>query len=186
MKIAIYCGSSHGNNPVYKKEAVKLATYLAAQGIDLVYGGAEVGLMGSIADEFLRKGQKVYGFIPESLKNREIAHKSLTSLTVVSTMHERKSAMIRMADALVALPGGTGTLDELFEAWAWAQLGIHSKPCALYNIEGYYDPLKLMIERMKDEGFLQSRMAELLIHSSKPSDLLTKLRAVINETGLAK
>ncbi len=176
MKIAIFCGSSSGESPAFVEATKILGRYLANNGVDLVYGGGKVGLMGAIADSFLESGGKVYGVIPEHLKDREIAHQGLIELKVVADMHERKSTMANMADAFVALPGGAGTLEEIFEAWTWAQLGHHSKPCAFYNVNGFYNPLIGMISTMSKAGFLKSEYAEMLIHTDNPKDLLSSIK----------
>lgn len=177
MKIAVFCGSSSGHHPEFVKATKALGGYLASQGIDLVYGGGKVGLMGAIADAFLENGGKVYGVIPEHLKQKEIAHPGLTELNVVSDMHERKATMAGMADAFVALPGGAGTLEEIFEAWTWAQLGHHAKPCAFYNINGFYNPLIEMIASMSASGFLNPRYAEMLIHTDRSDALLSAIQS---------
>lgn len=177
MKIAVFCGSSSGGDPEFVQATKALGYYLAGNGADLVYGGGKVGLMGAIADSFLESGGKVYGVIPEHLKEKEIAHPDLTELKVVSDMHERKAAMAQMADAFVALPGGAGTLEEIFEAWTWAQLGHHSKPCAFYNINGFYNPLIEMISKMTDSGFLNSQYAEMLIHTDCSAKLLSSIKS---------
>lgn len=177
MKIAVFCGSSCGNNPEFVKETKELGYFLADNRIDLVYGGGNVGLMGAIADAFLERGGNVYGVIPEHLKEKEIAHQKLTELTVVADMHERKATMAKMADAFVALPGGSGTLEEIFEAWTWAQLGQHSKPCAFYNINGFYNPLIEMISRMSESGFLNAQYAKMLIHTDESLSLLSLIKS---------
>lgn len=177
MKIAIFCGSSSGENPEFIEATKELGCFLANNGIDLVYGGAKVGLMGAIADSFLENGRKVYGVIPEHLQEKEIAHQNITELKIVADMHERKAAMAQMADAFVALPGGAGTLEEIFEVWTWAQIGYHSKPCAFYNINGYYNPLIDMISKMTAEGFLKEQYAEMLIHADQPSSLLSYIKS---------
>lgn len=175
MKIAVFCGSSTGNNPEYVEAAKRLGEYFAEHSIDLVYGGGKVGLMGAIADATLAHGGKVYGVIPKHLKEREIAHQGLTELTVVADMHERKAKMAQMADAFVALPGGAGTLEEIFEVWTWAQLGHHQKPCAFYNVNGFYDLLKDMIINMCQSGFLKPHYADMLIHTDEPESLITSI-----------
>lgn len=177
MKIAVFCGSSNGNNPEYVKAAQALGRYFAEQGIDLVYGGGKVGLMGAIADSVLAHGGKVFGVIPEHLKEREIAHRGLTELRVVADMHERKAMMADMADAFVALPGGAGTLEEIFEAWTWAQLGHHTKPCAFYNVNGFYDLLKEMINKMSSSGFVKPHYAGMLIHCSDAESLVSSIKS---------
>lgn len=177
MKIAVFCGSSSGDSPEFIQATKDLGHYLGSNGIDLVYGGGNVGLMGVIADSFLESGAKVYGVIPEHLKSKEIAHKALTELKIVANMHERKAAMAQMADAFVALPGGSGTLEEIFEAWTWGQLGHHCKPCAFYNVAGFYDPLIEMITKMSDSGFLKPQYAEMLIHTHKPEELMLSINS---------
>lgn len=177
MRIAVFCGSSIGNNPEFIRATKILGKYFAENGIDIVYGGGKVGLMGVIADSVLENGGKVYGVIPQHLKDKEIAHQDITELRVVSDMHERKACMAEMADAFVALPGGAGTLEEIFEAWTWAQLGHHKKPCAFYNIEGFYNSLLGMIEQMSITGFLNPKYAEMLIHTSDPVELLSFINA---------
>jgi len=177
MKVAVFCGSSTGNEPVYSNEAKKLGEFFAKNGIDLVYGGGKVGLMGAIADAVLENGGKVIGVIPEYLKEKEIAHEGLTQLLVVKDMHERKAKMASMADAFVALPGGAGTLEEIFEAWTWAQLGHHSKPCAFYNVNGFYFHLLAMITNMKNSGFLSAEYCEMLILADTPKELVRCIEA---------
>ena len=176
MKIAVYCGSASGNKPEYIEAAEKLGRYFAAQGIDLVYGGGKVGLMGTIADAVLQAGGRVYGFIPEALEAKEIAHTGLTELTVVPDMHMRKAAMADMADAFVALPGGVGTFEEIFEVWTWAQLGYHSKPCAFYNVGGFYDSLFAFTDSVADAGFMKREYIDMLIKTDQPDDLLAQIR----------
>jgi uncharacterized protein (TIGR00730 family) len=175
MKIAVFCGSSYGDDPKYAECARDVGRYMASQGIDLVFGGGKVGLMGEIADAVLAGGGQVFGVIPESLRDRELAHPGLTDLKVVSGMHERKALMAAQADAFVALPGGPGTMDELFEAWTWAQLGYHDKPCAIYNAFGYYDPLLSFLDTMTDSGFMKPHHRQMLVVESEPEALLNAL-----------
>lgn len=177
MKIAVFCGSSAGNDERYGDCARELGRFFGENGIDLVFGGGKVGLMGAVADATLAAGGKVYGVIPESLKDRELAHHGLTRLDVVTSMHERKALMADMADAFVALPGGPGTMDEIFEAWTWAQLGYHDKPCAFYNAHGYYDHLLAFIGHMAGSGFLKAEHREMVIVEREPAALVTALRA---------
>jgi uncharacterized protein (TIGR00730 family) len=172
MKIAVFCGSSTGNQSSFVTAAKKLGTFFANNGIDIVYGGGKVGLMGTIADAALARGGKVIGVIPEYLKEKEIAHEGLTELIIVKDMHERKALMAAMADAFVALPGGAGTLEEIFEAWTWAQLGHHSKPCAFYNTNGFYKDLLAMITNMVNSGFLNAEYSEMLILADSPEILI--------------
>lgn len=153
--ICVYCGSSEGNRPEYRAAAVELGHAMAQVGVGLVYGGARVGLMGAIADAVLAAGGHAVGIIPKHLMGREVAHRGLTELHVVETMHERKHQMAALADAFIALPGGYGTLDELCEVLGWAQLGLHAKPIVLLNPAGYYDPLLAMLDRAVKDGFLK-------------------------------
>ncbi|MEP6419059.1 MAG: TIGR00730 family Rossman fold protein [Marinobacter sp.] len=176
MKIAVFCGSSRGNDVGFAEAAEVFGQYMASQGMDLVFGGGKVGLMGVVADAVLAGGGQVYGVIPESLRDRELAHQGLTRLDVVGSMHERKALMADMADAFVALPGGPGTMDEIFEAWTWGQLGYHSKPCAFYNVDGYYDDLLAFIRKMSGAGLLKPEYAEMVIVADQPVDLVTALK----------
>jgi TIGR00730 family protein len=148
---------------------------MAARGVGLVYGGTSIGLMGVLADSVLGAGGEVIGVIPRHLVDREIAHTGLTTLRIVETMHERKALMAQLGDGFVALPGGAGTLDELFEAWTWAMLGLHSKPCALLNVDGYFDTLLSHIRHMVQEGFLRDNYARILEADDDPDALLTRL-----------
>lgn len=177
MKVAVFCGSSAGNSPVFLEETKKLGKFLAESKIDLVYGGGKVGLMGAVADAVLTGGGEAFGVIPAALKEREIAHPGLTELYVVDNMHARKARMASMADAFIALPGGAGTMDEIFEAWTWAQLGHHAKPCAFYNMDGFYEHLLAMIENMVKFGFLKPEHAEMLIVSDRPADLIDRIKS---------
>ncbi|MDB6062884.1 MAG: Rossman fold protein family [Verrucomicrobiaceae bacterium] len=179
MDIAVFCASSLGNDVRYVDAAKQLGSFLGASEIGLVYGDAKVGLMGVIADAVLEAGGKVYGVIPKSLKDREVAHPNLTELFVVADMHERKAKMASLADAFVALPGGAGTMEEIFEVWTWGQLGHHSKPCALYNVHGFYDRLLSMIETMTDTGFLKPDYAEMLITVDNPKDLIHRFKTYV-------
>jgi uncharacterized protein (TIGR00730 family) len=176
MKVAIFCGSASGNDVVYEQATQALGKYLAKHGVSLVYGGGNVGLMGTIADSFLAEGAAVYGVMPEHLVNRELAHRKLTELTIVADMRERKAAMMELADAFVALPGGAGTMEEIFEAWTWGQLGLHKKPSAFYNVNGYYDDLLNMITTMADSGFVRPQYAQMLIKTDRPEQLLSSLQ----------
>ncbi|MBW4935154.1 LOG family protein [Marinobacter sp. F4206] len=176
MKVAVYCGSRSGTDPQYARKVRELGEFLGANGVDLVFGGGHVGLMGIVADAVLESGGQVYGVIPEHLRDRELAHAGLTELFVVRDMHERKSKMAELADGFVALPGGIGTLEEIFEAWTWGQLGFHQKPCALYNIDGFYDPLLAMVEAMKTAGFLKQEYIDMLVVTDTPAQLLEGFR----------
>jgi uncharacterized protein (TIGR00730 family) len=154
-RICVFCGSSSGVKPEYRAEAVRLGTLLGSNGLGLVYGGAQVGLMGALADAALANGAEVIGVLPRMLSGVEVAHQNLSRLILVETMHERKARMAQEADAFVALPGGFGTLDEFFEILTWAQLGIHAKPCVLVNTLGYYDHLLSFLQVAIDAGFLK-------------------------------
>lgn len=164
MRICVFCGSSPGNLQAYQDAAVDVGNLLAHENIELVYGGGNVGLMGIVADSVLNAGGNVIGVMPRHLVDREIAHKGLTTLEVVEDMHERKMKMSELSDAFITLPGGAGTLEEITEQWTWAQLGIHTKPCAFYNVDGYYNPLRAMINNMAEAGFMKAQYAEMLIY----------------------
>ncbi|HJH11222.1 MAG TPA: TIGR00730 family Rossman fold protein [Metalysinibacillus jejuensis] len=155
MKIAVYCGSQLGVSQIFEETAYALGEQLATDGHTIVYGGSNVGLMGAVADAALSNGGAVIGVLPEQLKKREIAHEKLTELHFVESMHVRKAMMADMADAFIAYPGGVGTLDEFFEVFTWAHIGIHQKPVILFNVAGFYDDLIRHIERMIKEGFIQ-------------------------------
>jgi uncharacterized protein (TIGR00730 family) len=154
--ICVYCGSNAGNKPVYAQRAQALGARIASEGLQLVYGGGNVGLMGIVADAVLANGGEVIGVIPEQLVQWEVAHKGVTRLEVVANMHERKARMFDLSDAFVALPGGFGTLDEMFEMLTWRQLGLGKKPCAFLDVDGFYAPLMGMIDRMVEERFLHA------------------------------
>ncbi|OJH19991.1 Rossman fold protein, TIGR00730 family [Bacillus obstructivus] len=171
-KLAVFCGSSSGASSIYIEEAKKLGKELAKRNIALVYGGASVGVMGAVADSLLEEGGHVIGVMPTFLENREIAHKKLTELFIVDTMHERKAKMADLADGFIALPGGPGTLEEFFEIFTWAQLGLHQKPCGLLNINHYYDPLLALFDHMTKEQFLHEKYRHMALVSNDPKDLL--------------
>ena len=172
MKICIFCGSSSGHDPIYRDGAAAAARAIALAGATLVFGGGRVGLMGVIADAALGAGGEVIGVMPRALVQREIAHRGLNRLEVVETMHDRKTTMSALADAFLALPGGAGTLEEIFEQWTWGQLGIHRKPCAFLNLKGYFDPLRGMLEKMVAEGFLLPQFATMLMFSDNIESIL--------------
>jgi len=153
--LCVYCGSSSGKHPEYTEQARAFGAEMARRGIALVYGGGKVGLMGTVADAVLGGGGKVIGVIPRQLVEREVAHPGLTELVVVDTMHQRKTRMYELSDAFVALPGGFGTMDEMFEMLTWAQLGLHRYPCAFVDMRGYYSSLRTMMDHMVAEGFVQ-------------------------------
>ncbi len=173
--LAVFCGSSAGADNIYIENAEKLGEELANRNKTLIYGGAQVGCMGALANTTLDNGGKVVGVIPQKLKDVEIAHEQLTELHVVQTMHERKSKMADLADGFVALPGGAGTLEEWFEVFTWSQLGYHAKPCGLLNVNNFYDPLISMLEHTIKEGFMNEKYREMILISSDPKELLEKM-----------
>jgi uncharacterized protein (TIGR00730 family) len=171
--ICVFCGSSLGNDLIYQQIAQATGLAIAQQGQTLVYGGGRSGLMGVVADSAIAAGGQVIGIIPQALVDRELAHTGLTELYVVKDMHERKTKMAELADAFVALPGGAGTMEEIFEQWTWNQLGIHQKPCAFLNVEGFYDGLIQTIQDSVDRGFSQARFVENLIVADNIGEILT-------------
>lgn len=173
--ICVFCASSLGNDPVYAETAFELGKYLAENQIDLIYGGAQVGLMGKVAEGCLSYNGKVTGIIPVFLKTKEIAHANLTELITVKTMHERKALMHDKSDAFIALPGGFGTLEELFEILTWAQLSLHKKPIGILNINGYYNPLIQLVEKMIDEELLRNEYKGMLLISDSIEDLISQM-----------
>ncbi len=175
--VCVFCGSSDGAQPQFRAAATALGAYLGEQGIDIVYGGASVGLMGAVADAALAKGGRVFGVIPRHLVDREVAHPGLTELHVTENMHERKALMSQLSDAFAALPGGFGTLEELAEVTTWAQLGLHHKPIGLLNVAGFYDLFLQHADRMVTNGFLSADHRRLLVTAVSPADLLAGLRA---------
>ncbi|MBL8311857.1 MAG: TIGR00730 family Rossman fold protein [Burkholderiales bacterium] len=175
-RIVVYCGANVGNNPAYKAAAIEVGRTLAEQGIGLVYGGGGVGLMGTIADAALAAGGEVIGVIPEALKALEVEHKGLTTMHVVPDMHSRKAMMLGLADAVIAMPGGFGTLDELFEALTWSQLDYHRKLCGLLNVAGYYDHLIAWIRHSVEVGLVKAVNHELIVHGATVHELLDGLR----------
>jgi uncharacterized protein (TIGR00730 family) len=172
--ICVYCGSSPGRRDKYAANARALAETLVSRNIGLVYGGASIGLMGIVADHVLRLGGNAVGVIPEALMRKEVAHYQLTELHVTQSMHERKMRMAELSDGFIALPGGLGTLEELFEIWTWAQLGFHDKPCGLLNAEGYYDPLIEFLDHAVAEQFVQESHRSMLMVESDPESLLDR------------
>ena len=173
--ICVFCGSQAGSNGLYKQAAIDLGQLLAHSGYGLVYGGGQVGLMGVIADAVLASGGEVIGVIPETMVARELAHTGVTRLQVVSGMHERKARMAALADAFIALPGGYGTFEELFEVITWAQLGLHRKPIGLLNVAGYFSALAALVEHAIAEGFIRPEHGRLLSSSDDPATLLAML-----------
>ena len=176
-RICVFCGSNAGARSEYAEAARTLATVLAERKLGIVYGGGNVGLMGVLADAALARGGEVIGVIPQKLVDKEVAHRGVTELLVVETMHERKALMNDLSDAFLALPGGFGTLDEFFEVLTWSQLGFHGKPCALLNVAGYYDGLLTMLDHAVTERFLRPAHRELVIADTDPLRLLQRLNA---------
>jgi uncharacterized protein (TIGR00730 family) len=171
-RICVFCGSSVGNRPAFRKAAGDLAQALARRGLGLVYGGARVGLMGVLADTMLQHGSEVIGVIPQALVDREIAHAGLADLRVVGSMHDRKALMVELADGFIALPGGYGTLEEFSEVLTWAQLGLHRKPCGLLDVDGYFDPLLALFDGAVAAGFLRPENRALVLRANDPETLL--------------
>jgi len=176
-RVCVFCGSSAGARPAYLAQAESVGRLLASEGIGLVYGGGRVGLMGAVANAALGANGAVIGVIPEALVAAEVAHGGLADLRVVHSMHERKKVMADLADAFVALPGGFGTFDELFEIVTWAQLGFHAKPIGLLNVDGYFNPLLELVHHAVAEGFISTHHARLLYVEEDPVALLARLRA---------
>lgn len=176
-RLAVYCGSATPADPVYIEAARHVGRSLAQRGIGVVYGGGKLGLMGAVADSALAAGGEVIGIIPQALVNAEVAHQGLTELHVVETMHERKARFTELSDGFVTIPGGTGTMDELWEAMSWAQLGYHADPVGLLNIAGYYDHLIAFVAKMGEVGFLRPQHQQLLIVDDTLEGLLGKMAA---------
>ena len=175
-RITVFCGSSFGTDDVYKSQAKLLGKKLAEHQIELVYGGANVGLMGAVADGVLENGGKAIGVLPNFLKSKEIAHECLTDLILVETMHERKTKMNELCDGVIALPGGFGTLEEFFEMLTWAQLGLHKKPIAILNTAGFYDSLITFIQTMVDKGFLKEVNRDMILVSDDIDKLIAMMK----------
>lgn len=175
-RVSVFCGSTNGARADYSVSARRFASCLVDLGLGLVYGGGKVGMMGTIADEVLRREGYVIGVIPKALVSKELAHDGLTDLRIVESMHERKATMAELSDAFVALPGGFGTLEEFVEVLTWSQLGLHRKPCALLNVGGFYDPFLKFIEHMVKEEFVKPDAARLVLSDSSPERLLKKIR----------
>ncbi len=173
--LCVYCGSSSGRIDAYARAAREFAHAMVERNIGLVYGGASVGIMGTLADEMLRLGGQAVGVIPESLLRRELAHPGLSELHVTPSMHARKTLMAELADGFVALPGGIGTFEEIFEVWTWAQLGFHNKPCGLLNVAGYYDALTAFLDHAAAEQFVGVETRSMLFVESEPTALLDRI-----------
>lgn len=176
-RVCVYCGARPGQHPAYGKLAARLGQLLAENNIGLVYGGGDVGLMGIVANAVMQNGGEVIGIIPKALSTKEVAHFGVTELEVVDSMHTRKARMAELSDAFIALPGGIGTLEELFETWTWAQLGYHGKPVGLLNTAGYYTPLLDFLDKMVLQGFLGAKERQMLLVDTEPTSLLDKLGA---------
>ena len=174
-RICVFCGSNAGTRDIYRQAAQAFGALLCRRGIELVYGGGNVGLMGALANACLNEGGRVIGVIPQALADKELAHTGLTELRIVRSMHERKSTMADLAEAFVSLPGGYGTWEEFFEMLTWSQLGIQRKACALLNVDGYYDPLLGMADKAISEGFVADVHRHLLLADSDPERLLDRL-----------
>jgi uncharacterized protein (TIGR00730 family) len=185
-RICVFCGASPGARPAYTDATAELARLLVADGIGVVYGGGGVGLMGALADAVLAEGGEVIGVIPRSLVDREIAHRDVPDMRVVGSMHERKALMAELADAFVALPGGIGTLEELFEVYTWAQLGLHKKPCGLLNVDGYYDGIEHFLAHAVAERFLRDETRALLMVERDAGTLLERLGSYEPQTVVPK
>lgn len=174
--VCVYCGSSDHMRPVYTTAARKMGAAIARRGMRIVYGAGSTGLMGALADGALQAGGEVVGVIPGYFNTPRLAHSSLSRLEVVDTIHQRKARLVELADAFIALPGGYGTLEELFEVLTWAQIGLHRKPVGLLNVEGYYDPLLALVEHIHQEGFIYDEHRALFTHASDPDQLLDALQ----------
>jgi len=180
--ITVFCGSSFGTEEIYKEQAVLLGQTLAKQNIKLIYGGANVGLMGAVADGVLNAGGEAIGVLPDFLRSKEIAHLGLTELIFVESMHERKTKMNDLCEGVIALPGGFGTLEELFEMLTWAQLGLHKKPIAILNINGFYDSLIELTKTMVEKGLLKDVNQKMLLVSDNIDDLLNQMKNYVAPT----
>jgi uncharacterized protein (TIGR00730 family) len=177
VRICVFCGSNSGNDLAYADAARSVGQGLAENDCQLVYGGGRAGLMGVIADTVLAAGGKVTGVIPRALVDQEIAHGRLTQLLVVETMHERKAKMAELADGFIALPGGVGTLEEIFEQWGWARLGIHAKPCAFFDVKGFFEPVRTMLDQMLRAGFMRKEHTDIITFASDLGQILEAFRS---------
>lgn len=175
--ICVYCGSNFGARDTYREAAQTLGKIIAERGLRLVYGGGQVGLMGVIADACLEAGGQVTGVIPDFLHHKEIAHPRVPDMQIVTSMHERKLKMAEQADAFIAMPGGIGTMEELFEVWTWSQLGRHKKPVGVLNVDGYYDQLLGFLDTMRDDGFVENKHRDMLKTGTDPNALIDALAA---------
>lgn len=173
--VCVFCGSNPGNDPVYAAGATAMGVEIARRGLRLVYGGGAVGLMGIVANAALEAGGQVHGVIPRALREKEIGHNGLTELEVVDTMHTRKARMAELSDGFIAMPGGIGTFEELFEIWTWGQLGIHAKPLGFLNIAGFYDPLASFLDGTVEAGFLKQSHRAMAMTDTEPATLLDRM-----------
>ena len=176
-RLAVFCGSNPGARPEYVEGARALGRLLCERGIGVVYGGSSVGMMAALADAVLDDLGDIIGVIPKMLVEREVAHRTLTDLRIVDSMHERKALIAELSDGFVALPGGIGTLEEFFEIWTWAQLGVHQKPCGLLNIAGYFDPLLRFLDRAVEEKFVRDVHRSMVVVESEPQHLLERFES---------
>jgi uncharacterized protein (TIGR00730 family) len=174
-RLCVFCGANAGNGPRYREASEALGHALVRAGIGLVYGGAGVGLMGIIADTVRNAGGEVIGVIPQNLVEREVAHPHLDDLRVVDSMHDRKALMAELSDGFIALPGGVGTLEELFEVWTWGHLGLHGKPCALLDVDGFYARLSQFLDHVDQEGFLRQGVRDMLLIDDNPDTLIARM-----------
>jgi uncharacterized protein (TIGR00730 family) len=178
-RLCVFCGANSGHDPRYGEAAAALGRGIAQAGLGLVYGGASIGLMGAVADAALAEGGEVIGVIPQTLVAREVAHHGLSDLRVVTSMHERKALMADLSDGFIALPGGVGTLEELFEVWTWSHLGLHRKPCGLLDVAGFYSGLGRFIDHVQQEGFLRDGVRNMLLMAEDPTQMITAMRAYV-------
>jgi uncharacterized protein (TIGR00730 family) len=176
-RVCVFCGSSSGNDPAYAAAATRLGATIARRGLELVYGGGTIGLMGTVANAALGAGGRVIGVIPKALQLRELAHVKLSSLHVTGSMHERKAKMAELSQGFIALPGGLGTLEEFAEIVTWAQLGIHARPCGLLDVKGYYQPLVAFLDHAVEEGFVSPLHRQLILIDTDPDALLDRFAA---------
>ena len=178
-RLCVFCGANSGHDPRYMKAAAALGRSIAQAGLGLVYGGASIGLMGAVADAALAEGGEVIGVIPQTLVAREVAHHGLSDLRIVTSMHERKALMADLSDGFIALPGGVGTLEELFEVWTWSHLGLHRKPCGLLDVAGFYSGLGRFIDHVQQEGFLRDGVRNMLLMAEDPTQMIAAMRAYV-------
>jgi uncharacterized protein (TIGR00730 family) len=177
--VCVFCGSNPGNDPVYADAARAMGAEIARRGMVLVYGGGAVGLMGIVADAALAAGGEVHGIIPRALREKEVGHYGLTRLEIVETMHIRKARMAELSDGFIAMPGGIGTFEELFEIWTWGQLGIHDKPLAFLNVAGFYDPLASFLDNTVEAGFLKQAHRAMAMTDTQPATLLDRMEQYV-------